>query len=107
MSIESMMPSNHLILCSPLLLPSVFPSVRVFSSESAVCIRWPKYWSFRFSISPSNAYSELISVRVLGKDLNSVFISSLNWFLQYARQEQLWAWEILLNKTKGSLPSGA
>ena len=58
MSIESVMPSNHLILCRPLLLlPSVFPSIRVFSNESALLIRWPKYWSFTFSISPSNEYS--------------------------------------------------
>ena len=57
-SIESLMPSNHLILCCPLLLlPSIFPSIRVFSSESFLCIRWPKYWSFSFSISPSNEYS--------------------------------------------------
>ena len=62
MSIESVMPSNHLILCRPLLLlPSVFPSIRVFSSESALCIRWPKYWRFTFSISPSSEYSGLIS----------------------------------------------
>ena len=67
MSIESMMPSNHLILCHPLLLlPSIFPSVRVFPNESAVCIRWPKYWSFNFSMSPSNEYSGLISFRILG-----------------------------------------
>ena len=59
------MPSNHLILCHPLvLLPSVFPSIRVFSSESALRIRWPKYWSFSFSISPSNEYSRLISFRI-------------------------------------------
>ena len=59
------MPSNHLILCCPLLLtPSIFPSIRVFSSESALCIRWPKYWSFSFSISPCNEYSELISFRM-------------------------------------------
>ena len=65
MSIESVMPSNHLILCCPLLLlPSIFPSIRVFSSESALHIRWPKYWSFSFSISPSNEYSELISFRI-------------------------------------------
>ena len=65
MSIESVMPSNPLILCHPLLLlPSVFPSIRVFSSESALCIRWPKYWSFSFSISPSNEYSGLISFRI-------------------------------------------
>ena len=61
MSIESMMPPNHLILCHPLLLlPSVFPNTRVSSNESVLCIRWPKYWSFSFSISPSNEYSELI-----------------------------------------------
>ena len=65
MSIELVMPSNHLILCHPLLLPfSVFPSIRVFSNESALCFRRPKYWSFSFSISPSNAYSGLISFRM-------------------------------------------
>ena len=70
MSIESVMPSNHLILCCPLLLlPSVFPSIRVFSSESALHIRWPKYWSFSFSISPSNEYSGLISFRIDWFDL--------------------------------------
>ena len=62
MSIKSVMPSSHLILCRPfLLLPSIFPSIRVFSSESVHCIRWPNYWSFSFSISPSNEYSGLIS----------------------------------------------
>ena len=64
MSIESVMPSNHLILCCPLLLPSVFPSIRVFSNKPALCIRWPKYWSFSFSISPFNEYSGLISFRM-------------------------------------------
>ena len=65
MSIESVMPSKHLILCHPLLLPpSIFPSIRVFSSESVLHIRWPKYWSFSFSISPSNEYSGLISFRM-------------------------------------------
>ena len=65
MSIESVMTSNHLILCHPLLLlPSIFPSIRVFFNESVLCIRWPKYWSFSFSISPSNEYSELISFRI-------------------------------------------
>ena len=65
MSIELVMPSNHLILCHPLdLLPSVFSSIRVFSNESALCIRWTKYWSFRFSISPSNEYSGLIPFRI-------------------------------------------
>ena len=64
-SITLVMPSNHLILCHPLLLPpSTFPSIRIFSSESVLCIRWPKYWSFSFSISPSNEYSRLISFRM-------------------------------------------
>ena len=65
MSIELVMPSNHLILCHPLLLPSIFPSIRVFLNESVLCIRWPKYyWSFNFSISPSSEYSGLISFRM-------------------------------------------
>ena len=69
-SIESVMPSNHLILCHPLLLlPSTFASIKVFSNESALCIRWPKYWSFSFSISPSNEYSGLISFRIDWFDL--------------------------------------
>ena len=64
-SIESVMPSSHLILCHPLLLlPSIFPSIRVFSNESVLCIRWPKYWSFSFNICPSNEYSGLISFRI-------------------------------------------
>ena len=63
--IKSVMPSNHLILCHPLLLlPSIFPSIRVFSNESALCIRWPKYWSFSFNISPSNEHPGLISFRM-------------------------------------------
>ena len=70
MSIESVMPSNHLILCHPLLLPpSIFPSIRVFSNESALSIRWPKYWSFSFSISPCNEYSGLIYFRMNWLDL--------------------------------------
>ena len=64
MSIESVMPPSYLILCRPLLLPSILPSIRVFSNESALCIRWPKYWNFSFSISPSNKYSGLISFRM-------------------------------------------
>ena len=73
MSIESEMPSSHLILCHPLLLPpSIFPSIRVFSSELALCIRWPKYWSFSFSISPSNEYLGLISFRIDWFDLLAV-----------------------------------
>ena len=77
MSIESVMPSNHLILCHPhLLLPSIFPSIRVFSNESALRIRWPKYWSFSLNISPSNEYSGLISFR-------------MNWFNLLAVQGTL------------------
>ena len=73
MSSESVVPSNHLILCHPLLLlPSIFLSIRVFSNELAVCIRWPKYWSFSFSISPSNEYSGLISFRIDWFDLHAV-----------------------------------
>jgi len=72
MSIESVMPSNHLILCHPLLLPSIFPSIRIFSNESLLPIRWPKYWSFNCSISPSNEYSGLISFRIDWFDLLAV-----------------------------------
>ena len=73
MSIKTVMPSNHLILCHPtLLLPSIFPSIRVFPNESALHIRWPKYWSFSFSISPSNEYSGLISFRMDWLDLLAV-----------------------------------
>ena len=73
MSIESVMLSNHLILCCPLLLPpSVFPSIRVFSNESVLCISWPKYWSFSFNINPSNEYSGLVSFRINWFDLFSV-----------------------------------
>ena len=73
MSIESVMPSKHLILCCPLLLPpSVFPSIRVFSIELALCMRWPKYWSFSLSISPSSEYSGLISFRIEWFDLLAV-----------------------------------
>ena len=83
MSIESGMPSSHLILCHLLLLlPSVFPTIRVFSSELALCIRWPQYWSFSFNISPSNEYSGLISFRtdwfdlLVSKELSRVFSST-------------------------------
>ena len=72
MSIESVMLSNHLIFCCPLLPPSKFPSIRVFSNESALPIRWPKYWSFSFSISPSNEYSGLVSFRMDWLDLRAV-----------------------------------
>ena len=72
MSIELVMPSNHLILCHPLLLPSIFPNIRVFSNESTLYMRWPKYWSFSFSISPSNEHPGLISFRMDRLDLLAV-----------------------------------
>ena len=82
MSIESVMPSNHVILCRPLLLlPSVFPSIRVFSNESALCLRWPKYWSFSLSISPPNEYPGLVSFRMDWLDLllfNSLLLLPLH-----------------------------
>ena len=82
MSTESLMPSNHLILCRPLLLPSIFPSIRVFSNESALHIRWPKYWSFSFSISLSNEHPGLISFRMDWLDLLAVW-GTLKSLLQY------------------------
>ena len=83
MSIESVMPSNHLILCYPLLLPpSIFPNIRVFSNESVLCIRWPKYWSFSLSISPSKEYSGLISFRIDLFDLLAIQVT-LKSFLQH------------------------
>ena len=83
MPIESVMPSNYLILCHPLLLlPSIFPSIRVFSNESVLCIGWPKYWSFNFNISPSNEYSGLISFRIDWFDLLTVQ-GTLKSLLQY------------------------
>ena len=83
MSIESVMPSNHFILCHlRLLLPSIFPSIRVFSNESALHIKWPKYWSFSFSIGPSNDYPELISFRMDWFDLFTVQ-ENLKSFLQH------------------------
>ena len=91
MSIELVMPSNHLILCRPLLLlPSIFPSIRVFSSESALHIRWPKYCSFSFNISPSNEYSGLIPLGLTGwislqsKGLSRVFSSATIWMHQFS-----------------------
>ena len=71
MSIELVMPSNHLILCCPFLLPLIFPSIRVFSNKSVLCIRWPKYWSFSFNINPSNEHSGLISLGLTGLILQS------------------------------------
>ena len=87
MSIDSVMPSNHLILCRPLLLPpSIFPSIRVFSNKSALRIRWPKDWSFSFSISPSNEYLGLISIRIEWLDLLAVQ-GTLKSLLQYHRSK--------------------
>ena len=99
MSIKSVMPSNHLILCRPLLLlPSIFPSIRGFSSESALCIRWPKYWSFSFNISPSNKHKGLISFRIdwfnllLPKVLSRAFSSTTVWEHQiFSSQSSLWS----------------
>ena len=86
MSIELVMPSNHFIFCRPLLLPSIFPSIRVFSNESVLCIRWPKYWSFSFSISSSNEYSGLISFRIDWFDLLA-FQGTLKSLLQHHSSE--------------------
>ena len=92
MSIESMMPSSHLILCRSLfLLPSIFLSIRVFSNESGLCIRWPKYWSFCFSISPSNEYSGLISFRMDWFDLLAVK-ETLENLLQHHRSKASVFW---------------
>ena len=80
MSIESVMPSNHLILCCPLLLmSSIFPRIRVFSNELVLCLRWPTYWSFSFSISPSNEYSGLISFRMGWLDLHGLVVLHPAW----------------------------
>ena len=92
MSIESVMPSNHLIFCHPLLLPpSIFPSIRVFSSESVFHIRWPKYWSFSFNISPSNEYSGLISFRMDWLDILKVQ-GTLKSLLQHHSSEASILW---------------
>ena len=88
MSLESVMPSNHLILCRPILLPSIFPSIRVFSNESTLRIRWPKYWNFSFSISPSSENPGLISFRMDWLDLLSVQ-GTLKSLLQHHSSEAL------------------
>ena len=97
MSIESVMPSNHLILCCPLLLlPSIFPSIRVFSNESALHIR-PKYWSFSFSISPLNEYSELISFRIDWFDLFAVQGTLKSLFQHHnSKVSILWYWAFFM-----------
>ena len=96
MSIELVMSSNHLILCHPFLLPpSIFPSIRVFSNESALHIRWPKYWSFSFSINPSTEYSGLIPlglISLLSKGLSRVFSNTTVWKHQFfGTQLSLWS----------------
>ena len=98
MSMESVMPSNHLIFCHSLLLPSVFPSIKVFSKESVLHIRWTKYWSFSFSISPSNDYSGLISLELNGliswhlKGLTGVFSNTIVQKHQFlGAQLSLWS----------------
>ena len=98
MSMESMMPSKHLILCCPLLLlPSIFPSIRVFSSESVLYIRWPKYWNFSFNISPSNEYSGLMSFRMDWLDLLAIQ-GTLKSLLQYhsSKASILWHSDFLI-----------
>ena len=87
MSIKLVMTFNHLILCRPLLLRSIFPSIRVFSNDSVLCIRWPKYWSFSFSISPSNEYSGLIFFRIDWIDLLAVQVT-LKSLLQHQHSVQ-------------------
>ena len=90
MSMESVMPSNHLILCCPLLfLPSIFPSIRVFSDESALCIRWPKYWSFSFNISPSKKIPRLIFFRLDWLDLLTVQGSLKSLFQHHNSKESI------------------
>ena len=94
MCIELVMPSNHLILRHPLLLlPSIFPSIRVFSNQSALRIRWPKYWSFSFSISPSNEYSGLISFRVHWLDLHAIQ-GTLKSLLQHHSSKASILWQL-------------
>ena len=110
MSTESVMPSSHLSLCHPLLLPSIFPSIRVFSNESALHIRWPKYWSFSFSISPSNEYSGLISFRIDLFDLLAVqgTLKSLpqhHSFNQlFSAQISLWSNSHILKRKENLIP---
>ena len=90
MPIDSVMPFNHLILCHPLLLlPSIFPSIRVLSNESALLIRWPEYWSFSFSINPSNEHSGLISFRMDWLDLLAVQGTLKSWTIQKVEHEEL------------------
>ena len=100
-SIESVMPSYHLILCRPLLPPlSIIPNIRVFSSESVLCIRWPKYWNFSFSISPSSEYSGLISFRMDWLDLLAVQGALKSLFQHHSSKTSiLWCWSFLYSST--------
>ena len=105
MSIESVMPSNHLILCCPLLLlPSIFPSIRVFSKELALQIRWPKYWSISLSISPSNEYSGLISFRIDWFDLLAIQ-GTLESLLQHHSSKASILWHSAFLMVQLSIPS--
>ena len=95
MSTESVVPSNHLILCHPLqLLPSIFPSIMVFSNESVLCIRWPKYWSFSFSMSPSNEYSGLISFRMDWLDLLAVQVTLKSLSQHHSSKASILWWSV-------------
>ena len=108
MSIKSVLPSNHLILCRPLLLlPSIFPSIRVFSKESVLHMRWPKYWSFSFSTSPSNEYSGLISFRMDWFDLLTVQ-GTLKSFLQHhsSKASILWCSAFFMVHLQGTIKKG-
>ena len=97
MSIESVIPSNHLILCHALLLlPSIFPSIKVFSNESALCIRWPKYWSFSFTINPSNEYSGLISFRMDWMDILAVQGTLRNLLQHHHSKPSILWWKLSL-----------
>ena len=97
MSIESVMPSNHLILCGPLLLlPSIFPSIRVFSNKSVLHIRWPEYWSFSFSISPSNEYLGLISFRIDWFDLLAVWVTLKSILQHHSSKQQFFGGQLSL-----------
>ena len=96
MSIESVMPSNRLILCCLLLLPSIFPNIRGFSNESALCIRWPKYWSFSFNISPSNEHSGLISFRMDWLDLLAVQGTLESLLQHHVQKHQLFGVQLSL-----------
>ena len=104
LSIESVMPSNHLILCGPLLLPpSIFPNIKVFSNELVLHIRWPEYWSFTFSISPSNEYSGLISFRMDWLDLLAVQ-RTLKSLLQHQSSKASILWRLAFSVVQLSHP---